>query len=75
MNDEKTKNALRRLHRKIAEYIDPDVEIGIVSFGNNKSEEEELERLETIKIIRKFRPAERKRYLRLKKKLEIKIQT
>jgi len=30
--DEKTKNALRRLHRVIAENIDPDVEVEIINF-------------------------------------------
>lgn len=36
MTDEKTKNALRRLHRLIAEHIDPDVEIEVINFNTGK---------------------------------------
>lgn len=36
MTDEKTKNALRRLHQKIAEHIDPDVEVEIINFSTGK---------------------------------------
>ena len=35
-DDYKTKNALRRLHRKIAEHIDPDVEVEIINFSTGK---------------------------------------
>lgn len=37
------------------------------------SDEEELERLKTIRIIRGFRPAERKRYEQLLKKQSMKL--
>lgn len=36
MTDEKTKNALRRLHRKIAEHIDPDVEVEIINLSTGE---------------------------------------
>ena len=36
MSDEKTRNALRRLHRKIAENIDPNVEVEIINFSKGK---------------------------------------
>ena len=37
------------------------------------SDEEELERLKTIRVIRGFRPAERKRYEQLLKKQSMKL--
>ena len=41
MTDEKTKNALRRLHRLIAEHIDPDVEIGKINFNTKDNDTKE----------------------------------
>ena len=36
MIDKKTKNALRRLHKVIAENIDPDIEVEIINFKTGK---------------------------------------
>ena len=42
----------------------------LLSEGCNMCDKEELERLEDIKVLRGFRPAERKRYEYLKSKVE-----